>query len=655
MISRTSFVVLLASLLLCGTAVPVDAATYYVKNGGSNAANGLSPATAWATLNYAADRVMPGDTVRVQNGSYQGFYLDRSGSPGSPITFLADGAEVQITSDNGTTPDGINVEGAAHVVIDGFQVHNRTRSGIRVALSEFVTIRNCNTGHNGRWGIFTGFADDLTIEHNQTHHSVLEHGIYVSNSGDRPVIRNNHSYDNYANGIHMNGDESQGGDGVISNALVENNIIHGNGTGGGSGINMDGVSNSIVRNNLLYDNHASGISLYRIDGATGSRNNLVINNTIINASNARWCINISGGSTGNTLRNNILYNLHSFRGVITIDSASRSGFTSDYNSLMNRFSTDGGNSVSTLATWQAQGYDTHSLLATPSQHFVTPGSDFHLDPDSPAIDAGSATNAPAQDIEGSPRPAGSGVDLGAYERQLLTCGDGDADAGEQCGEPGLECNDPCSSCAGCACIANPLVCGDALLCGAEECESDNDCSAGQTCHDCACVNPPLCTSGAVIRKPSLRLEADSSDLRFKGQAVVPKPWSGIDPIANGLRLRIDSANSSEELDITIPGGLLADRVGWKVNSRGTTWTYRDDKRVQGPISRLVLRDLSRREDGLLGWSVRGSGGAITLPPASSVRSTLVFGAPGECAQLQWNPPGEPRPYCSGNAATLICR
>src|SRR5690606_26554086 len=160
--------------------------------------------------------------------------------------------------------------------------------------------------------------------------SIDEHGIYVSNSGDRPVIRGNHSHDNRANGIHMNGDESQGGDGLISNALIEENVIHGNGVGGGSGINCDGVTDSVIRNNLLDDNYASGISLYRIDAAAGSTSNLVINNTIYHdTATTRWAINISGGSTGNTLRNNILYTTHSFRGVITIDPASRAGFSSD--------------------------------------------------------------------------------------------------------------------------------------------------------------------------------------------------------------------------------------------------------------------------------------------------------------------------------------
>ena len=343
---------LLGFALVCSAllASPLRAADYYVKNGGNDGLDGLTLATAWATLNHAADQVDPGDTVHVQNGNYQGFYLDRSGSAGSPITFVADGDAVAITSDNGTTPDGINVEGASHVIIDGFVVNDRTRAGIRAVLGSHVTVRNCKAGHNGRWGILTGFVDDFTAENNETHHSVAEHGIYVSNSGDRPILRGNHSHDNYANGIHMNGDASLGGDGVISNALVERNVIHGNGTGGGSGINMDGVVNSVVRNNLLYDNHASGISLYRIDGGSGSSGNLVVNNTIVNASNGRWCVNIMDGSTGNRVVNNALYNLHAFRGAITIDPASRPGFTSDYNAVLSRFSLDVGDSVVSLAT-----------------------------------------------------------------------------------------------------------------------------------------------------------------------------------------------------------------------------------------------------------------------------------------------------------------
>jgi hypothetical protein len=43
------------------------------------------------------------------------------------------------------------------------------------------------------------------------------------------------------------------------------------------------------------------------------------------------------------------------------------------------------------------------------------GADFHLQPGSPAIDKGSAVNAPAVDFDGQPRPYGEGYDIGADE------------------------------------------------------------------------------------------------------------------------------------------------------------------------------------------------------------------------------------------------
>ncbi len=651
-LTLATLIVFVAILL----SAPANATDYYVKNGGNNGNNGLSIATAWATPQRAADVANPGDTVHVLNGSYPGFYVERSGTAGNPITFLAESPAVLITSNNGNTPDGINIEDAAYVVIDGFTVNDRTRAGIRTALSEFVTIRDCHCGSNGVWGIFSGFADDLTIENNETHDSGDEHGIYVSNSGDRPVIRGNLVYDNNANGIHMNGDESQGGDGMISNALVERNIIYGNGVAGGSGINMDGVNNSVVRNNLLFDNHASGISLYRIDGAAGSTGNLVINNTVINASNARWCININSGSSGNTVRNNILYNFHSFRGVIAVDSSSRPGFVSDYNSLMSRFSIDGANTVINFATWQGLGYDAHSFLAAPTANFVAPGSDFHLLETSPARDTGTATTAPSVDIEGNPRPVGPGYDMGAYELQLDTCGDGFVDAGEECGEPGLNCADACTLCSQCICAAAPVVCGDGNICGSETCEDDLDCAPGQECSGCQCQNTSPCDSGIVIDRPSLKLVADPFMLRVRGSAVIPKPWAAIDPAANGFRLIIAGATGPGGIDVTIPGGLYDGISGWKVNRSATLWRYIDKAGTVGGITRAVITDRSRSVDGMLRWSASGkSTGSVSLPAVDDVRTVFIAGATDECATLDWNPPTGPRPGCTGDGTRLICR
>ncbi len=391
-------------------------ATYYVSPAGNNGNPGTS-GSPWQTLQHAADTVGPGDVVVVRAGTYVGFDMRTTGTSANPISFLADPGVV-INAPNPNTPDGINIEEASDIVIDGFTLVGLPRAGIRSAVNDHVTIRNNNADSNGHWGIFSGFSDDLLIENNVTSRSQIEHGIYVSNSGDRPVIRGNLVWGNHANGIHMNGDISQGGDGIITGALVERNTIWDNGVGGGSGINADGVQGSRFQNNLVFGNHASGLSLYQIDGGGSSSGNVVVNNTIVQASDGRWCVNIQDASTGNFVSNNILYNNHPFRGSISISADSLPGFTSDHNVVMQRFTLDDGNSVLTLPQWQsATSQDGNSVVSTPAALFVNvAAADYRLRDGSPAIDAGSPSQAPAQDLNGYARPLLTAYDIGALER-----------------------------------------------------------------------------------------------------------------------------------------------------------------------------------------------------------------------------------------------
>lgn len=404
---------------------PAAGNTYYVAPGGVDGGAG-SDAAPWATLQYAADHVAAGDTVTVRPGSYAGFHLQTSGAPGAMIRFLADPG-AQITADNPDTPDGINIEdwsgtGIHDVEISGFTVNNRTRTGIRIVgtdtgFAHDIVIRNNTCDANGMWGILTGFVNDMLIAGNTCTNTAGQHGIYFSNSGDYVTLRNNTCAHNHDCGIHMNGDASLGGDGIITGALVEYNTIYDNGSGGGSGINCDGVQHSTFRNNLLYNNHASGISLYHIDAAEGARNDAVLNNTIVMAADSRWCLNIVNDSTGTQVFNNVLYNAHGWHGSISLDPAAQTGFTSDYNAVMERFTLDDGGSVLDLAGWQAAtSQDAHSLVATPDTMFTNAaGDDYTPAALSPLLDHAFALYAPALDMLGTSRPQGSSCDIGAYE------------------------------------------------------------------------------------------------------------------------------------------------------------------------------------------------------------------------------------------------
>jgi parallel beta-helix repeat protein len=425
------------TLGLMGTA---SAATYYVATTGNDISNGSSTAP-WATLQHAVETIAPGDTILVRSGTYAGCRIRNSGTTSAPKTLARDlGAAVLINTpgpQNGHS-SLIEVENGSGSevtdwIIDGFEVANSPHHGIDLRITNRITVRNCNVHHSAPagtgTGIFLAFSAHPTLENNETAFNT-EHGIYDSNSADSPTIRGNRSHHNASAGIHMNGDYSSKcpcgttvRDGIISFALVENNILWENGSAGGSAINADGVDDSVFRNNLMYRNHSSGISLFSADGSHGSSRNKVYNNTIVQAAaDGRWCVNIPGrtrgGPVGNVVKNNILYTERADKGAIAVYSTAAGVLTSDYNVVVSRFSTNGGTSVtSTLAQWQALGYDAHSLVSTASALFVDPAMDlYQLRTGSPAIDAG-VSLAPdvVADINGTARPQRTAYDIGCYE------------------------------------------------------------------------------------------------------------------------------------------------------------------------------------------------------------------------------------------------
>ena len=195
---KTHKIILL--LFLTGlSAFSCQATNYYVSNSGLNSNSGVSLVDAFLTIQHAADTVVAGDTVFVENGVYAGFDLrNKSGTSGSPIVFKALGSSVLINLSGPIRDDGINIENADYIIIDGFISNDMpgNGNGIRVVVSDNCIVRNCACDNNAERGIFTGFTDDILIEYNICSHSIDEHGIYVSNSSDRPIIRFNECFGN---------------------------------------------------------------------------------------------------------------------------------------------------------------------------------------------------------------------------------------------------------------------------------------------------------------------------------------------------------------------------------------------------------------------------------------------------------------------------
>ncbi|MCD4707295.1 MAG: hypothetical protein K8S62_06120, partial [Candidatus Sabulitectum sp.] len=121
-----------AAIVVLFTAT-AGAETYYVSPAGNNGYSGTSPDSAFATLQFAADLVTEGDSVLVLDGEYAGFDLRTGGSQTSPVVFAAMYDNAVINQQNPVTTDGINIENAEWIIIDGFKLTGLPRNGIRVA------------------------------------------------------------------------------------------------------------------------------------------------------------------------------------------------------------------------------------------------------------------------------------------------------------------------------------------------------------------------------------------------------------------------------------------------------------------------------------------------------------------------------------------
>jgi parallel beta-helix repeat protein len=405
--------------------------THYVSPNGDDGNSG-SAASPWKTLQRAAAAIKPGSTVVIADGEYPGgVKIASSGTSAAPIIFRAQNpGRVIVHGDETSAVDAVLVTKADWVVIDGLAV-TRGKRGIRVDQSNHVTVRRCRCYDNEVQGIFSNYSDDLIVEYNECVGTRVQHGIYVSNGGDRPIVRFNTCRDNARCGIQLNGDGKMvradigaRGDGIIEGAVVANNVVSNCGldaSNRGAAINLASVRGSVIAGNLLFNNLGSGIALFNDNapGAVqwGSKDNQIIQNTVyFRAGEGRWCVSMKNGSTGNRVLNNVLVGGRS--GALEFDG--RSGFASDGNLC---FSYAGAAIATkadaaaffTLEEWRTtSSNDQHSATADPGFGSPANAAAFRPRSGSPAIGLGVPIAIPFTDLDGRPFGANGRWSAGCF-------------------------------------------------------------------------------------------------------------------------------------------------------------------------------------------------------------------------------------------------
>jgi hypothetical protein len=394
---------------LCGTFnAPSGASEYLVFQGSGTSgklitilfeSNALLTAPYWS-----------GGVIDINGNSY--VTVDGGGSGGNgTIQATANGTNLANQQDNGAcvishggNASNVAVQNltCANIYIDASVSDNGGEDtyGIDVWNTSNLVIQN-NTLHDMKWAIRNSYAtgstySNLTVTGNNIYN--MDHGWFAgdSNASGSAVMSNFYIYgntlgsmtswdntadNNHHDGFHLNTNSAST---RFTNFYLYNNYYYGDpGTNANAGFfsypaSAAAESGIYVFNNLFVNTSAGHCWANGPVGLAVVGTSTVVNNTFVSATTS--CkdngLIYEDGGTGVTFQNNILQNTPNAAMYVTSGTKiSASNYNDDYLSASWFYS---GNWYSSLASWQAMGYDLNSTTGNPiltsSYHLTNSGS-----------------------------------------------------------------------------------------------------------------------------------------------------------------------------------------------------------------------------------------------------------------------------------------
>ncbi len=292
-------------------------------------------------------------------------------------------------------------------IVERSRITDSLRKGVWCSLKGFITLTECSIDQNAGVGIDVGGAggeesgaeiDRCAIVRNSNADPVSPAGGIQCSAANRVTIRETLIEQNsgaVAGAIHATD---------LRHLLVLRCQISGNHGGKTGAIWLGGDSTyRIFENCLIYANYGGNWGFLQNTGIHGSMG--ISNCTIASNQWGSGGLMTCGGSYPHT-RNCIFWNNGDVSNICPLQQANIIG------------SGDAAPYVSDGAyTFPELRFQTLVLAGQERQlpDFIIAPPDFHLTPDSLAIDAGTSDSIPLDDYDGNSRPRGLGVDIGAYE------------------------------------------------------------------------------------------------------------------------------------------------------------------------------------------------------------------------------------------------
>jgi len=335
-----------ATILTLAAACSCPAATYYVATTGSDSNFGTLSAP-FATVNRALTAMVPGDTVFIRGGTYvQSVTAAKSGTASLRLTIAGYPGETAVIDGGGTIPSGdgtyplISITGNYVTVQDlttqnaygmGLQIsgswnqairiksYRNWSSGIRITTGSYNSVEDSEIYWNARsndrstGNVAQYWGAGLTCSRGGVNNTAFRRNKIWNNWGEGmstfestyTTMEDNISWDNFANNIYLSDTQ---------HALAQRNLAYytpANVTSTGAQTNIemgDETSNPPSSDNVVINNFAVGGSRV-FSCCTGATNNVISNNSFINASSgavANVQIWSSGTYTNAQFVNNII-------------------------------------------------------------------------------------------------------------------------------------------------------------------------------------------------------------------------------------------------------------------------------------------------------------------------------------------------------------